>query len=137
MTAYFNYFNSKVLEAFRATPSADWDTDSDHALRFLRGVFSGWEWSSVGGCEDWHDQKHTVHRFGYDDPGLPYFGEWCLSVAFDGAEQIRWWAQTEINGEERAGWYDTLAEALLAIIDVVGPAREANEKMRQMAEVAE
>ena len=65
MTDAINFVNSRALAAFRAsTTTASGD---DRALDFVRQLFRGWEWSSVGGCEDWHDQKATYHVFGYDD----------------------------------------------------------------------
>jgi len=125
MTTATNYLNSLALEAFRASRSAA--SGDDRALAFVRQLFRGWEWISVGGCEDWHDQKATNHVFGYDDVDAPNFGEWTLTVAYDGEDKIRWWGGCEVNGEHNEKWCDTVGEALHFIFQYVQPAMTANE----------
>ena len=127
MTTATNYLNSRILEAFRA--SATVASGDDRALDFVRQLFRGWEWSSVGGCEDWHDQKATSHVFGYDDVDAPNFGEWTLTVAYDGEDKIRWWGGCEVNGEHNDKWCDTVGEALHFIFQHVQPAVTANEQI--------
>jgi hypothetical protein len=125
ITRLQDYVNTRTLAAFRASrPAASGD---DQALDFVRQLFRGWEWLSVGGCEDWHDQKATSHSFGYDDVDAPNFGEWTLCVAYDGADKIRWWGQSEVNGEHNEKWCDTMSEALHFIFQHVQPALTANE----------
>tara|TARA_R110002074_G_scaffold122736_1_gene257683 strand:+ start:49 stop:441 length:393 start_codon:yes stop_codon:yes gene_type:complete len=129
MTDAINFVNSRALAAFRAsTTTASGD---DRALDFVRQLFRGWEWSSVGGCEDWHDQKATSHVFGYDDVDAPNFGEWTLTVAYDGEDKIRWWGQSEVNGEHSEKWCDTVGEALHFVFQRVQPALMANEQIRK------